>query len=252
MSLRLLTEARSNPKTHKGIALGHGTAVLMLAHAGTSEIFGGTNVCPHASAGCAAACLGKQGRAAENKGPLGDVIRAARIWRTVQFTKSPNEFFDILVKDIETHVRRTKNSGLKPSVRLNGTSDVLWERRKDRNGKTVFEHFPKVQFFDYTAMDILKYRSQLPKNYYLTFSRKETTPDSVVIDHVRAGINVAVPFRVRKGQPLPKTYLGFRVIDGDISDLRFKDPRGVIVGLRAKGTAYYDKTGWVVQPEGVS
>ncbi len=36
---------------------------------------------------------------------------------------------------------------------------------------------------------------------------------------------------------MPSKWAGIKVVDGDISDLRFKDEQGVIVGLRAKGKA---------------
>ena len=37
------------------------------------------------------------------------------------------------------------------------------------------------------------------------------------------------------------------MIDGDVSDVRFNDPKGVIVGLRAKGDAKKDTSGFVIQ-----
>ena len=45
------------------------------------------------------------------------------------------------------------------------------------------------------------------------------------------GANVAVVFRDK----LPKTWMSRKVINGDLHDLRFKDPCGVVVGLVAKG-----------------
>jgi hypothetical protein len=46
---------------------------------------------------------------------------------------------------------------------------------------------------------------------------------------------------------LPQTYLGKQVVDGDATDLRFLDPRGVIVGLKAKGKGKQDTSGFVVK-----
>ena len=59
--------------------------------------------------------------------------------------------------------------------------------------------------------------------------------------------NVAVVFRDK----IPKSYKGYEVIDGDDSDLRFLDKfksweTGGIVGLKAKGPAKKDKSGFVV------
>lgn len=42
-------------------------------------------------------------------------------------------------------------------------------------------------------------------------------------------INVAVVFKV-----VPDTFMGHKVIDGDLNDLRYKDLKGVVVGLKYK------------------
>ena len=49
--------------------------------------------------------------------------------------------------------------------------------------------------------------------------------------------SVAIVFRSQ----LPEKLWGYDVIDGDKNDLRFLDPPGVVVGLRAKGFAKRDK-----------
>ncbi len=48
------------------------------------------------------------------------------------------------------------------------------------------------------------------------------------------GHNVAMVFGVKSELDLPKSYLGYEVINGDESDLRFLDPKNVIIGLRYK------------------
>jgi hypothetical protein len=60
-------------------------------------------------------------------------------------------------------------------------------------------------------------------------------------------MNVAVVFNTKKGKPLPKTYYGIKVVEGDDTDLRFLDSKRVIVGLRAKGNAKKDRSGFVVE-----
>ena len=47
---------------------------------------------------------------------------------------------------------------------------------------------------------------------------------------------------------MPVDYLGLPVFNGDESDLRFLDPKQVIVGLYAKGKAKKDETGFVKYP----
>jgi hypothetical protein len=54
-------------------------------------------------------------------------------------------------------------------------------------------------------------------------------------------MNVAVVF-----DTLPTTYLGRPVVNGDDTDLRFLDPQGVVVGLKAKGRAKKDTSGFTV------
>ena len=88
-------------------------------------------------------------------------------------------------------------------------------------------------------------QGKLPENYHLTFSRSEDTKDSEVKEFCSAGGNVAVVFRGH----LPSEWKGIKVIDGDVSDLRFQDEQGVIVGLVAKGLGKKDETGFVVEPK---
>ena len=57
------------------------------------------------------------------------------------------------------------------------------------------------------------------------------------------GGNVAVVFR----NQLPKTWKGFEVVNGDDTDLRFLDKRGVVVGLIEKGKAKKDESGFVLE-----
>jgi hypothetical protein len=112
--------------------------------------------------------------------------------------------------------------------------------------------FPRVTFYDYTK---IANRKNLPRNYYLTYSLAENN-DLLAMEAMRNGLNVAVVFNVIRGHPLPSVFtlappirhlapLDVPVIDGDLHDFRPIDPHGVIVGLRAKGRARYDKSGFV-------
>jgi hypothetical protein len=64
---------------------------------------------------------------------------------------------------------------------------------------------------------------------------------------LKQGYNVAAVFNVKDGSELPTTYKGYKVVDGDISDLRFLDAKNVIVGLKSKGDAKKDETGFVIK-----
>jgi hypothetical protein len=102
----------------------------------------------------------------------------------------------------------------------------------------LMQSFPHVQFYDYTKR---ANRKDLPSNYRLTFSLAENN-DAAAEVALRNGINVAAVFH-----KVPQSYMGRTVINGDEHDLRFLDPVGVIVGLKAKGNARYDTTSGFVR-----
>ncbi len=242
--MKLLTE--SNTKIAKSNASGQGylTAIMHLAPAMAS----GREVCSNRSPGCTTACLNTAGRG------IFEAIQEARIRKTQWFTSDRKGFMAQLVKDIAALTRKAISKGVRPAVRLNGTSDIPWENVKVQiRGKrypNLMAAHPHVQFYDYTKAP-LGTRQRLPANYHLTFSRSELTTDDTVNDNVNAGRNVAVVFNTRKGDELPMWWLGIPVIDGDKSDQRFLDPsnqgQGVIIGLRAKGKAgKADASGFVV------
>tara|TARA_R110000823_G_C15867385_1_gene493815 strand:- start:819 stop:1139 length:321 start_codon:yes stop_codon:yes gene_type:complete len=99
-----------------------------------------------------------------------------------------------------------------------------------------------LRFYDYTK----RTGRVLPANYHLTMSANERHADedlAALADMY--GSNVAVVFDTRRGHALPATYAGVPVVDGDVTDSRWADERGVIVGLRAKGSAIGDRSGFV-------
>jgi len=218
----------TNAKTIKGQKKGYLTGILYLTPADLS----GRNVCPHASAGCRAACLFSAGRGAF------DNVKSARLRKTLAFFKDREGFLNDLKADIQALVKKAKKAGMSPCVRLNGTSDIPWHKME------IMESFPGVPFYDYTPnkqrmLDFLD--GKLPENYSLTFSRKEDNEDSC--DEVMGrGGNIAAVF-----SDIPETWKGKVCFNGDESDLRFLDPRGVVVALKAKGKAKKDTSGFVIQ-----
>ena len=155
----------------------------------------------------------------------------------------------MLALDIAALERKAIKLGMVAAVRLNGTSDLPWENLKGEIGVSLMERFPSVQFYDYTknpSRAIAYGQGKMPVNYHVTFSRSEANSGAVlsVIDTVA---NVAAVFDTKKGQPLPATWAGRKVIDGDITDIRFWDETNVIVGLRAKGSmGKADESGFVI------
>lgn len=197
------------------------------------------NVCPTASQGCINSCLNKAGMGVYNK------IQNLRIKKTKRFFDNKKVFLLQTIGEVETQVRRCNKNNLIPAFRLNLTSDIAWEDLKIL-GNNIMELFPHVQFYDYTSnfARMMKFlNGELPSNYHLTFSRKENNQWDCVRVMERGG-NVAAVFH----KELPESFLGVKVINGLINDLRFLDPKGVIVGLLALGPrAKSDNSGFVIK-----
>jgi hypothetical protein len=235
--MKTLLSIDTNAKTVKGQAKGFLTGILYLAPVKES---GAINVCPHASQGCAAACLFTAGRGAF------DNVRNARIAKTLAFVQDRSAFMETLAADISRLIKKAEKLGMTPCVRLNGTSDLPWEKIPCGGFASIMERFAGIQFYDYTKNPnrIAAYlEGKLPANYQLTFSRSEDN-GPIALSILGSGGNVAIVFSSAK---LPESYQGKPVVDGDESDLRFLDPRGCVVGLKAKGKARKDDSGFVVQ-----
>jgi len=228
----LLTAPASNPKVAKNGKVGVLTSVLHLAPANLS----GYEVCPGRSQGCTDACLHYAGNPVymNNK-------TKARVRRTKEFFEQRETFMAQLEKEIAALERRAARLNLEPAVRLNGTSDIVWERKKCGNAANIMSLFPNVQFYDYTKLP--RNPSNLPTNYHLTVSLSESNQDKIE-QALDWGYNVAVVFENK----LPDTYLGRPVISGDDHDYRPIDPKGSIVGLVVKGSkGKVDTSGFVVR-----
>lgn len=244
--MNLLTAPTANPKIAKGLVDNYATYILHLAPASLS----GRNTCAKATKGCIAACLNLAGRGGMfKKGETTNVIQQARIRKTNLFFENRPEFMRQLVKDIELAIKQCDKKGLIPVFRLNGTSDLAFEKYPViRNGvefDNIFAAFPNCQFYDYTK--ILGRKVKAIANYELTFSAADGN-DSDVKRAIAEGYNIAVVFGIKKGSAMPANYLSRPVFNGDDSDLRFLDPKGVIVGLYAKGKAKKDTSGFVKYP----
>ena len=209
----------NNTKTMKGEKLGYKTYIMYLSP--FTQNSKGINVCSHASKGCAEACLFGSGF-----GGIYSGVEQGRIRKTEFFLKDRLGFLTQLKFEIERAIRINKDKAI-VTFRLNGTSDLPFEKYKVFDGKNIFELFPDVDFYDYTK-NHLRMVKELPSNYHLTFSRSETN-DVKALELLNAGFNVAMVF-----DKLPETYKGFKVVNGDLDDLRFLDDKNVIVGLKYK------------------
>lgn len=242
--MRILTPAHANAKTAKNEAQGEYLSYIL--HLAPYKL-SGKNVCPMASRGCAAACLNTAGRGRF------DSVKTARLKKTQWFFEDRKAFMSALVSDIEAAIRKGIRESKQVVIRLNGTSDLDWTLIKTDNGQNTIERFKTVQFYDYTKVlqRLIKQKQSPLFNYHLTFSRSESNHDET-LQALMLGFNVAAVFSVKDEVDLPKFYENRPVIDGDAHDLRFldlkpKDGQGAFVGLKAKGNAKKDKSGFVIQ-----
>ena len=228
--------AGGNAKTIKGDGTEYLTAIMYLRP--WKNTFGGQvlNVCANAEiADCHGPCLNTAGRGKQNN------VQNWRMGKTERFWMEREGFMMDLINDLRQFRNECAKLGVKPCVRLNGTSDIRWENIIV-DGKSVMEWYPDIQFYDYTK--ILGRKVKEISNYHLTFSAADGN-DKDVEKAIEQGYNVATVFGLKKTQPMPATYQGLPVFNGDDSDLRFLDPKGVVVGLYAKGRAKKDTSGFV-------
>jgi len=250
-----------NAKTTKGEALGVITGISYLAPAKESGVM---NTCTFSTPECEGVCIYHQGR-----GQMSNVVRA-RIDKTLFLFHHREDFLNSLRYDIGRLERkaaklvfcatcgkmtkrktaggrerrncrtcRTPLVAVKIAVRINGTSDLAWIPMQ------MSAEFPHIQFYDYTKLPKPHLRTRA--NYAITFSHTGYNV-SDCLQALAAGVNVAVAFAIKKGRPLPATWNGYTVIDGDTHDLRFMDPAGVVVGLRGKGTSWKTPSAFMVAP----
>lgn len=220
-----LLSAGTNAKTRKGDDKWF-TAIMYMSP-------GDSDICPFAlKAMCKDPCLNTAGRGAT------PVVQKSRANKTAWFRSNKNSFVLAIKDDINKFVKYCNKKGVKPAVRLNGTSDIQWEKFG------IPQEYPDVQFYDYTKIPNRKPLS----NYHITWSYSNADPSYAKhLDGVMArGINAAVVFSDGKFGTLPGWFNNYPVLDGDKNDLRFLDPTGHIVGLKAKGKARKDTSGFVI------
>lgn len=236
MSNYNLLSVGNNAKTIKGDGSEYLTAILYMAPADNLQ---GVNVCPMAEvAGCKAACLYTAGRGKMNS------VQTGRLRKTMLWRDDRQGFLATLRQDIAKFAKYCEKRDIQPVVRLNGTSDIMWENYIDMETE-----FPMVQFYDYTKIVKRAYKA-LPSNYHLTLSYSEANTDyawDVIEAHQKTGVNMAVVFRNPTSKhPLP---IDSALLDGDKDDLRFLDAPRHVVALYAKGDAKKDTTGFVIDTE---
>ena len=201
------------------------TYALYLAPANLS----GYETCPGRSDECTALCLNNSGM--NSMIMQDDRITKSRIKKTKMFFENRPYFMEWLIAEIKNGKKLADKKGFSFSVRLNNTSDIdPREFYVIENGVkiNVLEMFPDIMFYDYSK--VLS-RLQLPKlydNYNLTYSYSGYNMKQCM-EAINNGVNIAMVFK-----NVPPTFNGFEVINGDLNDLRYRDGKGVIVGLKFK------------------
>ena len=228
----LLSKGSTNSKTAKNSIK---TFILYLAPHNLNNK--GLTLCKDASKGCIASCLYSAGRGKFSN------VQSSRINKANYFVTDKKVFLTQLLKEIKKEIKKASDKDEKIAFRLNGTSDIdfLYLLNKNLDFDIELLNYNKVYFYDYTKSIARAKRYQNFRNYTLTFSKSETN-DKEVKEALNLGINVAAVFK----DNLPQKYKGVKVIDGDFSDLEMIKHKNIILGLKAKGDAKKDTTGFVI------
>jgi hypothetical protein len=234
---RPILSIEADAKTTKGSDHGWITGIFYAAPAETSGVI---NACPAASPGCKAGCLFTAGRARFQPN-----VNEGRISKTVFMVQNPDAFTASLKFDIERLENMARKRGLLPAVRLNGTSDL------PKLAVQFADMFPGIQFYDYTKIPKPWLKGRTRPNYHVTFSRSENNLQDC-LDALKHGVNVAVVFGGAAFKALPSSWYGYPVVSGDGTDLRFTDPAGHVIALKAKGRARKDRSGFVINELGAA
>lgn len=244
----------TNPKTEKSELP---TIILHLLPYDLS----GRNVCPSAG-NCKKICLNFAGNPAYLNTKL-----QARLRKTVAYFQHREQFMQLLLMGIVRHYHQNYKQPV--AVRLNGTSDILWENvpvtvtpamaayvhdhynfnAYSGTFESIFDFFnsqmcnpARIKFYDYTKTP-RNYEKCKALGYHLTFSFDGWSNKQNVKNcrqAWQAGLNIAAAFNAKKASQFAETFtsqtLGISapIFDGDTSDFRPNDPAGVIVGLRFK------------------
>lgn len=263
--LRFTTIANAKKQTKLSYLGGVSTSAKMMhsqqySHQYTYAIYlapsneSGYNVCSHSTPECRLGCLATSGHAGMELTAGRSVIKNARIKKTRLFFEETEFFIQWMISEIKHYQKKAVKDNFFFSVRLNATSDIDWQNVKI-DGLTIFEIFPEVNFYDYTK-NADKFINKAD-NYHLTLSYTGRNWD-LCESLLKKGVNVAMVFNVKREIDLPKTYNGYTVINGDLTDYRIDDAKGIIVGLKFKrianriNEAKVLKSCFVIQPSNIA
>ena len=240
------------------------------------------NGCPWATAGCGGAggaCLAWAGHAGMGS-PEKNPIVAARGRRTLARLADPEAFARAVFWSVLRHLLRARRAGLPLAVRLRGTDDHPHHLQRvpitpqeaeaiaARYGVDVtpgeaitmaarLAALPELRPYEYSKaptagpLGLIRQRDAGPTDLTASFAADRATACADGLAALDAGFRLAVPVRMRKGDPIPSAVTlratipsasGGRsvctvtvpTVDGDRHDHRWSDPHGVAVILRNK------------------
>ena len=223
--LSYLGKVNNSTKHEKAYKFDELVYTIYLAPAKSS----GYEVCPMRTPFCTELCLNESGHNRmdihENK------INKSRIKKTKLFFEDRELFMNWMIQEIKVAQRQANEQGQHFSVRLNNTSDISPESfyiDVDGTKKNILQLFPDVQFYDYTKVPNRTTLLNKYPNYDLTFSYDGNNMFRC-LEMLKSNVRVAMVFN-----EVPKMFMGFDVIDGDQYDMRYRDRKDVIVGLKFK------------------
>jgi len=189
----------------------------------------GYEVCAGRTAECTALCLNESGH--NRMDAKRNHINRSRIGKTQMFFENHEFFSRWVIRDINAGIAKAKKMGFKFSVRINNTSDISPELiyiKENGIKKNILELFPDIQFYDYTKVQGRLRLMNKYDNYDLTYSYNGSNMETCM-QLLKSGIKVAMVF-----EKVPTEFNGFKVINGDLYDMRYKDEPGTIIGLKFK------------------
>ena len=224
----LLSDGKTNAKTKKNL---RPTGILYLH----PSVVDGKDMCPFATENCRVACLNTAGRGAFSN------VQTSRYNKTKYYVSDKDAFLFQLALEINKKAEKSETL----AIRLNGTSDqpLVEHLLKDYNiaDNVVFYDYTK----NYKKAGVRKFLSG--HKYHVAYSLHEHNIESFkyMIDN-KLCIGAAV-FNIKPGTPMITEWRGYPVVDGDErDDLMLDIPMGTILGLRAKGKARQDTSGFVI------
>lgn len=223
----LLSDGKTNTKMAKNNLRTYGLSLIPHSLNNLKE-----NLCKFSTKECRNVCLNMSGRGGFNS------VQQARLNKANFFVNYKDLFINKLYNELDSVNKKGPSA-----VRLNVISDVDWELEFSKVGKSL-KDFSNIIFYGYTK-DHLRIENNTLPNQHLTFSFSGYNWIWCEKFLKEKKANIAIVFK----NGIPLTYKGFKVIDGDKSDERFLDEKGVIIGLKYKipKGIKYEKSKFVIE-----